>query len=72
MLKLSGGITKHLCDGHSPYYLLQDSDLSSVEWTTFTSKEIKEQYEENICPVCGNLHLMKGDGETLYGYCKTV
>lgn len=69
MLKISGGITKHLCDGHSPYYILEDSDLSTSRWTTFKSENIKNQYSENICPVCGELHLMQGDGEILYGHC---
>ena len=69
MLKISGGITKHLSGGYSPYYMLQDSDLSSEGWTTFKSKELKEQYQEYICPVCSHLHLMLGDGETVYGHC---
>jgi hypothetical protein len=69
MLKISGGITKHLCDGHSPYYVIEESDLSNEEWTTFKSEGIKNQYSENICPVCGGLHLMQGDGEILYGHC---
>jgi hypothetical protein len=69
VLKLSGGITKHLCDGHSPYYMIQESDLSTSDWTTFKSEGIKNQYKENNCPVCGELHLMQGDGEILYGHC---
>ena len=71
MLKLSGGITKHMCDGNSPYYIIEDSDLSSQEWKTFNISELKEQYKDYVCPVCKNLHLMRGQDETLFGHCLT-
>jgi hypothetical protein len=71
MKKISGGITKHLSGGYSPYYLIEDSDLSSYEWRTFDSSELKEQYKEYVCPVCENLHLMRGQDETLFGHCLT-
>lgn len=71
MLKLSGGITKHLCDGHTPFYILEDKDLLSDEWTTFIGEQFKSQYSEYICPSCGDIHLKKDNvsDKILYGDC---
>jgi hypothetical protein len=48
MLKITSGITKHLC-GSSPYYHIEDKDLSSEHWTTFNHEGLKEQHKEAIC-----------------------
>lgn len=72
MLKISGGITKHLCDGHSPYYVIEESDLSNEEWTTFRSEQLKNQYTEYTCPVCSDIHVKLYDGEIVYGHCNII
>lgn len=68
MLKISSGITKHLCET-SPYYMIEDKDLSETEWSTISHEGLKEQYKEYICPVCNSLHLKKGEAEILYAHC---
>jgi hypothetical protein len=66
-LKISGGITKHLC-GQSPDFIIAPGILSD-DWTTFNSEGLKSKYRESVCPVCDNLHLKQGDSEILYGFC---
>lgn len=70
VLKISGGVTKHLF-GSSPYYYI-DSNLSTASWSTYDSIGIKEQYKEYLCPVCDKLHAKLDDNKTVvYGYCDT-
>jgi len=66
-LKISGGITKHLCE-QSPDFIIAPGILSD-DWTTFNSEGLKSKYRESVCPVCGNLHLKQGGTEILYGFC---